>query len=164
MADTSPTFRTAQIVYFTDLTRRDARVIPLGALAEVMLPHIHGLGLRARTTLTEDELNLVSPLIRDRLSNPFTFFRAEFDLAWDDAEIGHAIDFLAGRHATSLSIMAPVDYSQRQWLLERKVAPRPDAVDAQISTAIDTEFERLMKQYGDPQVPDRKLIESLRAA
>ena len=159
-----PTFQVARIVYLPQLTRADARAIPLGSLAEVMLPHIHGLGLRARTMLKPAELELISPLIRERLADPFSFFRAEFDLAFDKAPIGHSIAFLAARHCSSLSVLAPTDYSKRSWLFGRALPPREETVDAQLSVAVDDEFQALMKQYGDPAAPDRKLIESFRAA
>src|SRR4051794_25162503 len=97
-----PAFRVSRIVYFTNLTRDAARVIPLGSLAEVITPHVHGLALKARTALATDELALVTPLLRDRIKNPFTFLRGEFDLAWEGAEPGKVIEFLAGRHSTSL--------------------------------------------------------------
>ena len=64
----SKTFRVAKIVYFTDLTSADARVIPLGSLSEVQLPHVHGLAIKARAALQPQELELINPLIRERLS------------------------------------------------------------------------------------------------
>src|SRR5438876_1109990 len=46
-------------------------------------------------------------------------------------EGGDALDFLAKRHASSLSVLAPTDYApERQWLLSRLFAPRDDAVEA----------------------------------
>lgn len=155
-----PTFRVARIVYFTNLTRADARVIPLGTLSEVLLPHIHGLALKARAELQSDELAMVTPLIRDRLANPFTFLRGEFDLAWDEAAPGKAIEFLAGRHASSLSVLAPTDYSERNWLLSRILPVRDDAVEGKLSAAVDSEFSELLKHYGSHVAAPRKVIES----
>ncbi len=158
------TFRVARIVYFTDLSRRDARVIPLGSLSEVLLPHVHGLALKARAVLLPQELESVSPLIRDRLSNPFAFLRDEFDLAWETARPGAAIEFLAGRHASSLSVLAPADYSERHWLLNMLLPPREDAVEAKLSAAVDDEFADLIKAYGSHAIAPRKVIESEEAA
>jgi hypothetical protein len=155
-----PAFRVARIVYFTDLTRADARVIPLGSLSEVSLPHIYGLALKARSVLLPDELALVSPIIRDRLADPFTFLRGEFDLAWDNADPGMAIDFLASRHASSLSILAPTDYSERHWLLGRLLPVGGDAVEGKLSGAVDSEFGELLKHYGCHVIAPRKVIES----
>jgi hypothetical protein len=147
-------------VYFTDLTRANARVIPLGSLSEVMLPHIHGLALKARSVLGPDELELVAPLIRVRLTNPFAFLRGEFDLAWEKAGLGKAIDFLAGRHASSLSVLAPTDYSERHWLLGRHWPARHEAVEGKLSAAVDSEFAELLKRYGSQVDAPRKVIES----
>src|SRR4051812_19526463 len=102
-----PAFRVARIVYFTDLSRASARVVPLGTLAEVITPHVYGLALKARAGLKADELALVTPLIREQMKNPFSFLRGEFDAAWENADPGRAIDFLAGRHTSSLSVLAP---------------------------------------------------------
>jgi hypothetical protein len=72
-----------------------------------MTPNVHALALKARDGLAPDELALVSPLIRERLANPFAFLRMEFDKAWDAAEPGRAIEFLSKSHTTSLSVLAP---------------------------------------------------------
>jgi len=153
-------FRVARIVYFSDLTRAGARVIPLGSLSEVVLPHIYGLALKARAALAEDELELIAPLIRERLTDPFAFLRGEFDLAWDTAAPGKAIDFLAGRHASSLSVLAPTDYAEKGWLFSRLLVPRADAVEGKLSAAVDVEFSELVKTYGAHVAAPRKVIES----
>jgi hypothetical protein len=154
------TFRVAKIVYFADLTRKGSRVIPLGSLAEVRLEQGHGLALKARARLLPDEVELISPLIREKLANPFTFLRAEFDLAWEAASSGPAIDFLARRHASSLSVLAPTDYSERHWLLGRLLPARDEAVEGKMSAAVDSEFADLLKRYGAHVAAPRKVIES----
>jgi hypothetical protein len=158
------TFRVAKVVYFTDLTRAGSRVIPLGSLAEVRLSRIRGLALKARTALKPDEVALVTPLIRDKLADPFVFLKVEFDLAWNNAPAGKALEFLGKRHASSLSVLAPTDYSERHWLLGRLLHPRGEAVDGKLSDAIDSEFAELLKQYGDQVDADQKVIESSRRA
>ena len=154
---TSKTFRVARIVYFTDLTRADARVIPLGSLSEILLPQIHALALKARTELQADELACVSPLLRERLQNPFEFLRSEIRSAWDNAEPGAAIDILARRHASSLSVLAPTDYSERS-ILGRLLPAREDAVIAKLSAAVDSAFLELFNQYGSDAATPRKVI------
>ncbi len=155
-----PSFRVAQIVYFSDLTRPDARVVPLGSLAEIILPHMHGLALKARTTLMPDELRLVSPLVRDALANPFSFLRADFESAWESADGASALQFFAKRHASSLSVLAPVEYHQRHWLLERLLPVREEAVEGQLSSAVDSEFGKLLTRFGAHVSAQRKRIES----
>jgi hypothetical protein len=153
-------FRVARIVYFSNLIRAGARVIPLGSLSEVVLPHVHGLALKARAALAQDELELVAPLILERLTNPFVFLRGEFDLAWSSAAPGKAIDFLAGRHASSLSVLSPTDYAEKGWLFGRLLTPRADAVEGKLSAAVDNEFLDLVKAYGAHVAAPCKVIES----
>jgi hypothetical protein len=156
----SNTFRVAKIVYFTDLTRAGARVIPLGSLSEVQLPHVHGLALKARAVLQPQEFDLINPLIRERLRDPFAFLRGEFDLAWKNSPPGAALDYLAGRHAASLSILAPMDYEGRHWLLSRIFPVREDTLEAKLSAAVDDEFSELLKRYDSRAAAPQKLIAS----
>ena len=153
-------FHVARIVYFTNVTRGDARVIPLGSLSEILLPHVHALALKARASLTGEELATVSPLIRDQLSNPFAFLRAEFDRAWENAEPGRAIEFLCRAHSSSLSVLAPTDYAEKSWLLSRLLPVRDEAVEGKLSAAVDNEFSELLKRYGSQADAERKVIES----
>ena len=131
MTTIEPSFRVARIVYFSDLTRAKARVIPLGSLSEVKLSHTNGLALKARTALSADELSLISPLLRDQFKNPFVFLRGEFDQAWEKAA-GRALEFLSDRHASSLSVLTPTDYAKRNWLFDRLLPPRGDVVVGKI--------------------------------
>jgi hypothetical protein len=167
MSAIEPTFRVARIVYFTDVTKDGSPVIPLGAFAEVTLPHVRGLALKARASLKPAELSMISPLIRDRIAYPFAFLKGEFALAWTGVAAGvKALDFLAERHASSLSVLAPKNYSERTWLLQRLIPARNEAVEGKLSAAVDSEFAELLKLYGaaDPVAPDRKVIESSRDA
>lgn len=156
-----PSFRVAPIVIFTDLTRQNARVIPLGSLAEVMLPHMQGLALQARTALHPGELETVPSLIRNKLVNPFEFLKQEFELAWrETAGKSSALDFLAAKHASSLSVLAPTDWSGRSWLFERLIQVRSEAVEAKLGAAVDAEFSAMLTRYGAHVDAQRKLIES----
>jgi hypothetical protein len=164
MTGAKPSFRVARIIYVGEMTKADARVIPLGSLSEVVLPHMHGLALKARDNLRAAELEIVHPLMRERLSNPFAFLRSEFDAAWKEARAGQALDFLAGRHTASLSVLAPTDFAGRSWLFSRLLPARKDAVIAKLVQAVDSEFAELMKRYGNESFSDRTLIESIREA
>jgi hypothetical protein len=154
-----PFFKVARIVYFTDLTKASSRVIPLGSFGEVMLPHVHALGLKARSSLTREELALIAPLLRDRLESPFKFLRAEFNLAWETGGFGRALELLTTKHSSSLSILTPTDVPDRHWLLQRLLPVRDDAVEGKLSSAIDHEFSELVKSYGDQVASERKVIE-----
>jgi hypothetical protein len=159
---THQTFRVAKVVYFSDLTRNAGRVIPLGSFAEVRVSDVHALALKARTALSPDEAALITPLLRDKLADPFEFWKVEFDLAFSKVkkEGVDALDFLAKRHASSLSVLAPTDYAERHWLLGRIFAPRDDAVEAKLSAAVDSEFADLLKRYGAQAAAPEKMIKT----
>ncbi|SRR6266705_3389059 len=153
-----PSLRVARVVYFTDVTRANARVIPLGAFSEIVLPHVHGLALKARSNLNSAESELINPLMKDQLADPFAFFREQFNLAWKEARPGQAIDFLASRHTTALSVLAPRNIEEGSWW-GRFMRARDDAVELKLSDAVDQEFADILKAYGDSATPKRKLIE-----
>ena len=160
-----PSLRVTRVVYFTDLTRADAPVIPLGAFSELLLPHGHALALKARSSLKENELSKVAGLLRERLKNPFDMLRREFDLAWDEAEPGQAITYLAQRHAAALSILAPRDCVEKhRWY--SFILDKPEA-EEKIASAVNKEFAELMHELlpSDPVVPhERTRIEVDRVA
>ena len=91
------------------------------------------------------------------------FLKAEFDLAWEQtAGKGTALDFLAAKHASSLSVLAPTDHA-RHWLVNRLLPPRPEAVVGKLSVAVDKEFSELLKRY-DAQVEAQATLSEFRKA
>jgi len=152
-------FRVARAVYFTNLTDAKAAIIPLGVFAEIIVPGLHGLALKARSKLTAKETGLVGGLLRDRLSEPFGFLREEFQTAWARTEQGgEAISFMNNRHSSALSVLAPRDYKRdRGWMGFMKADDA--SVELKLSEAIDHEFEELLREHGDGAAPKRKLIE-----
>jgi hypothetical protein len=154
--------RVARIVYFTDLTQVDARVIPLGALSEITHRNVHGLALTARGELDAKEIELINPLLRQRLAHPFNFLREEFQTAWDGAEPGEALAFLAERHGSSLSVLRPRPVGEAAWWQKLWSSPR---IETKLVEAVDTEFASLMREYTDKEPePERTVIEFGRAA
>jgi hypothetical protein len=153
-----PSLRVARVIYYTDVTKAAAPVIPLGVFSEILLPQLHGLALKARSSLTLAETGRIGPLLRERLADPFSFLREEFEEAWDRAHPGKALDFLAERHATALSIPAAREFSSSiSWL---SFIRRSDTAEVKLSDAIDSEFAALLRddRTNEP-VPKRKLIE-----
>src|ERR1700688_3166057 len=105
---TPGTFQLASINYYPDLGISGGQEISLGFIAELIIPsELRGLGLIARTKLTDAELGAMDEIGRRLLSNPFTFFSDEFDLAWKEAADGAAIKFLAARHPYSIRVCQP---------------------------------------------------------
>ena len=150
--------RVSRVIYFTNVTSAAAPIIPLGVFAEIMLPQVHGLALKARSSLTPSETAMIGPLLRDRLADPFSFLREEFQEAWDHAAPGEALNFLARRHTAALTIPAARDFvSAGSWLAFMR---RSETVEVKLSTAIDQEFAALLRvDHTNEPVPKRKLIE-----
>jgi hypothetical protein len=147
-----PSLCVARLVYFTDLTRKTAPVIPLGALCEITLPHAHGLALKARAQLTPSETASIAPLLRESLAKPFTFLRDEFDLAWDEAGFGQALKFLSERHNASLSLLSPHDgEAERSW---HKWLTGEKEFEVRLGTAVEREFADLLKETLPAPLPD----------
>ena len=144
-----PSLRAARVVYYTDMTRSNSRVIPLGIFCEITLPHGLGLGLKARSALSEEEAAALAPIFRGPLSNPFNFLAAEFDLAWGNG--ASALDFLARKHAAALSVLAPYQpTAERSWY-----QGEPE-VRAKLENAVDREFAALLATIPPADTPAPK--------
>jgi hypothetical protein len=159
-----PEFRVTQIVYVTDVTRADSQVIALGVFAEMANNDWHGLALKARKTLTKAELSEVSPLLRDALADPFAYLRGEFNDAWDNAEPGRALEYLARRHNAGLRILTPTDCAERNWLRDRLMSPRKEALEAKLMAAVDTAFGKLLGTDATPGDSNKIFAEGTKAA
>ena len=94
-------FRLSRIVYIENLQQADSRAMPLGVIAEVVLPTLRGLAMAARTVLDDDELRAVGPLMRNQLETPFNFLEGEFHRAWRTAPRGEALNLLLQEHTFS---------------------------------------------------------------
>lgn len=152
-----PSLRVVRAVYFTNVTDAAAPVIPLGVFSEILLPQIHGLALKARTSLSLTETGMIGPLMRDRLANPFSFLRDEFQEAWDHAEPGECLNFLAQRHTAALSIPAAREFAAAGFWLS---LIRRETAEVKLSDAIDHEFAALpSNDRTNAPAPKRKLIE-----
>ena len=95
------------IRFYCDLGRHDGLVIPLGQLGEITVGHARGLGMFARTTLTDSERTAIGQLGRQVLDEPFDYLSSLFDDAWDNAEPGRSLDYLVRRHSHSLNFGSP---------------------------------------------------------
>lgn len=147
-----PSIRAARVVYLTNITRSGGRVIPLGVFCEINSRLGHGLALKARSALTDDERAAVAPIFGERLSNPFNFLRGEFDAAWQAAP-GKCLDFLADRHTAALSVLAPYSPALgRSW--HHGLLGKPDE-EAKLKNAAIREFDALLTELppGDAPAP-----------
>jgi hypothetical protein len=152
-----PSLRVARAVYFTDLTRRDAPVIPIGAFCEIITTRGRGLALKARSSLNEQELSMVSALLRDRMANPFSYLATEFDEAWKATPRGGAIDFLAKRHSAALGILSPRELAASwfsRWLGD----------EATLKSAVEREFDDAMAKPATPLASPPAIEERIQIA
>jgi hypothetical protein len=102
---TTGTLKVSAIRFYCEPSRVDGLVIQLGAIAEILVPRLRGLGLIARARLTPFEMKAVGELGRRLLASPFEVLSKEFDSAWMTAE---PIEFLCTRHAHSFRVETPV--------------------------------------------------------
>ena len=94
--------RLATVGYSCDLFSETPTVLPLGAFAEIRFGEWYGLGLTARSTMSEADLNLLAPLAREVLSDPFALLRDEFSRVYDAANPEAEFTKMCERHSGSL--------------------------------------------------------------
>jgi hypothetical protein len=102
---TTGTLEVCPIVFRRDLGLEGGPVVCLGLMAELVIPHrLRGLGLVARTELTQVELGLMDALGERMLANPFEYLSGEFEETWRASEAGAALAFLSNKHRYSIRV------------------------------------------------------------
>ena len=144
-----PSLRAARILYCTEMTRSNGRVVPLGVFCEIKLPHGHGLALKARSALSAEEAALIAPIFRAPLTNPFGYLATEFDLAWDNFDGTSALGYLANKHSTALSVLAPYEPAAERGAWYRGLFGEPE-VQAKLKSAVNREFDLLLADFPPP--------------
>ena len=141
-----PAMRCARVEFFTNVTRQTNRgPIPLGVFCEVKAQHVHGLALKARTRLSDSEIDAIASPFRKALSDPFHYLSGEFDAAWAaGVSAGCALGFLTGKHSAALSVLAPYHPAAAErpsWW--RSLIGGPE-VNELLKNVITSEFDRLL--------------------
>jgi hypothetical protein len=99
------TLQFAPISFYPDLGMRGGVAIALGVFAELLIPgRLRGLGLIARTELTDREILHLDAIGKRMLANPFDFLCREFEEAWEASPRGGAISYLSRKHCHSLRL------------------------------------------------------------
>ncbi len=101
----TPIGRISRISFFTDMTRADAPVIPLGFILEAAWPdQARWLGLIGRTRLTRPELDKINLTTWPDLCAPFALLDSLFEKGWQSAwgEAGYSIQKDWSRSAFSV--------------------------------------------------------------
>lgn len=151
----------SRISYHCDLQNGSGLIIPLGAIAEMTLWTMRVMGLIARTSLLDEEIENVGHLLRSELSDPFDFLEKEFDWAWANTEARCALQALAHRNDGSLFFSPPNVMEIEQTI---KLPVRPEAADfasEDLRRRRDHEFAELLDDTwaSHPVVPRRSVSE-----
>jgi len=107
----------SSIEFHIDLGTKGGRVIPLGYIAEITVGTMCGLGMIARTELTAEEREQIGELGRQLLENPYDYLSGQFDEAWDHADPGERLEYLASQHGHSLHFAIPKESAVPKRLL-----------------------------------------------
>jgi len=116
--NTKPLARLSRIAFYTDMTRVDAPVIPLGFMIEAVVPaRARWLGLIGRSSLTRLEQDAVRLDSWKGLEKPFDLLLQLFEIAWD-AEAGVGGSAAARKYLGSALSVTNVDQPELAHLLK----------------------------------------------
>jgi hypothetical protein len=155
--------RLSRIVYFTDLQHTDSRELPIGVVAEVLLPSLHAIGTALRPGFSGAEMSMIGRMMRDSLAKPIDFLWPEILDAFKTSEPGRALDRFAARHSSSLAVLAPVQIeTPRQWLVTTDEEKLLHLVKSRMQvTLVDQYFELMFPPREDVSEPNvRELAEA----
>jgi hypothetical protein len=134
------TIKVSAIRFYCSQSRTDGLVVQLGAIAEILVPKLCGLGLIARAQLTPFEMEAIGELGRRLLASPFEALSKEFDLAWTTEE---PIEFLRSRHSHSFRVEAPsIQNVPRRLFIDGQ--PVRSLVRTFLSESLDEEGQKLV--------------------
>lgn len=138
-------------------------------MAEILLPHLYGLGMIARIELSQSELAAVSELPKQLVAKPFEFLAREFSEAWLKAAPGGALDYVTAKHEYSaLHFNLPQQSGvPLQFITDVSQSTVPilrTAVRAYLGTILDDQMFKLISE-GPPQIasPQEEILQ-LKAA
>lgn len=100
--------RTLEIRYDCNLTRA-GDVIPLGALVDLSVEEVYGLGLVARKTLTAAEAEKIGALVRADFAAPFTYLLNIFNAVFKAERPISVFERLVDEHTHSLRFQPRAD-------------------------------------------------------
>ena len=142
--------RLSRIVVFSDLQHADSHEIHIGVVAEVVLPTLRAIGTAVRSELPPHEQKLLGPILRRHMEKPIEHLWPEILEVFKGSAPGQALESLAERHASSLSVLAPRKLEvPRQWLIEKDEKRLSSLVKARIKVSlIDAYFELLFPPRG----------------
>jgi hypothetical protein len=157
------TLRFSNIEFFCDLAKANGRVIPIGIMAEIVVPGIYGLGLIARTELAGEELDSVTALAKPLAQRPFDYLGDQFEGVWGKSVPGTALDILATRHAYSAFHFGSPQPLRvpRRFVLEPMGATLKSAVREHLGIILDEQILDLLQGKSQQQEKARPQEEIL---
>jgi hypothetical protein len=165
----SPTaLRFSTITFYSDMSKVAAPVIPIGIMAEILLPHLWGVGLIARIELSADEMALVSELPKQLVAKPFDYLAREFNEAWK-AGPGGALDYVTSKYECSaLHFNLPQQSDvPLQFITDMSQSTVPilrTAVRAYLGTILDDQMSKLISKGAYTITNPQEEILQLKAA
>jgi hypothetical protein len=161
--------RVSNIMFHVDISKASGAVIPVGVMAEILLPRLYGLGMIARVGLGSGELADVSELPKQLVAKPFDYLAQEFKEAWTKSAPGGALDYVAMKHEYSA---LHFDVPQRLEVPFRFFADNPltmaptlrTAVRAHLGAILDEQMLKLIYRSSPGTTVPQEEILQLKAA
>ena len=132
------------------MSKKDSIKVPLGYIAEIRVSTWCGLGMLARTMLTDDERVNIGPLGQRILVNPFDYLSDFFDEAWYDAAPGERLMYLSERHCHALHFAVPTVEAVSQAFSGKTFISRQD---------VRTDLLHVLDSYGAEFLSDPKTVQ-----
>ena len=144
MATVEKRLTLSKIQFYCDIGHQDGQTIPLGIMAEIVVPGWRGLGLVARTSLTPEEKTLLNRIAANLLHDPFKYLSEQFDDSWDNAPPGYTLEYLSRQNHDALHFSAPEEKKLAQGILGREKRYSKSDIRQLIGNLLDTESDEFL--------------------
>ena len=134
----------SKIQFYCDIGKQDGQTIPLGVMAEIVVPGWQGLGLVARTSLTPEEQMWLKRIAADLLHDPFKYLSEQFDGSWDNAPPGYTLEYLSRLNHDALHFSAPEERKLAHGLLGREKHYSKSDIRQVIGDLLDAEADEFL--------------------
>lgn len=153
------TLRVSRAVYSYDVSRLQTveDLIPLGVFVDVQISDLlYGLGLMARKSVAETELERVGKLARPLVAEPFNYLNFEFDRIMGATDRASAFAGLPIEHSTALQICTAVerkiDLPRHLRVHDRQDALKVWAKDVVVNSMTDAYWSLLDEHWPNSNV------------
>lgn len=140
--------RVSKVVYRFDVLRpaKITEAVPLGVFVDMRVEgRLYGLGLMARSSVSEHEIERVGVLARPLIEHPFDFLLKEYERLIGSANSQAAFVDLPNVHSTALFVAPPEGDARIQ--LPRHLRVRPDDSEGLEAWAKDSLLGQLTEGF-----------------